>query len=607
MQTQQITNVALNLLRPSPRNVRKEVPKEKDLRELAASIAAEGLLQGLVVTEHKNGRGIHYEVEAGQRRLAAMNLLVDDGKLKKTAAIPVTIIPIEQATSASLAENTARKDMCAADQLVAFQAMVNEGKSVEDIAARFGVTPKVVERRLKLANCAPFLIEELRAERLSLDVLMAFAITDDHEAQRAVWKGLSEWQRNNPNVIRQLLTKDEISTKTDRLAKFVGLKAYEKAGGPVRRDLFSESGESYLQDVALVQTLATEKLTKVAEEIKAAEGWAWSLVTLSLDQAEFSRYGEVSPTKRAATKQEAKHLKKLETEYRNLCDKDELSDTQEDRRVELHELIEQAEEALLEFGPKQKAKAGVIVTISHSGALEIRKGQVRPEDMKEAKKAKKKVKGGKTAGGEAVERDYSADLTRGLSSYFTSALQAQVATKPHVALALVVHSLIGDGRLSGGQLTKLRVETARLQTNAPDIEEGGAAKALAEASDAVTRGVPEEGALAFLLELPSERLLEWLAVLVAPGIDAVTSGAELDGDAQVAARAAGLNISDWWKPTAENFFKRVNKEQLAAAAKEGMPEAEAKEVANLPRKGEMVAKVEAALKDSTWVPPFLRL
>jgi ParB family chromosome partitioning protein len=75
----------------------------------------------------------------------------------------------------------------------------------------------------------------------------------------------------------------------------------------------------------------------------------------------------------------------------------------------------------------------------------------------------------------------------------------------------------------------------------------------------------------------------------------------------VAARAAGLNISDWWKPTAENFFKRVNKEQLAAAAKEGMPEAEAKEVANLPRKGEMVAKVEAALKDSTWVPPFLRL
>jgi hypothetical protein len=169
--------------------------------------------------------------------------------------------------------------MSAADQIVAFKTIVAEGKSIEDVAARFGITPKVVESRLKLANCADFLIEVLRAERVSLDVLMAFAITDDHEAQRAVWKGLSEWQRNNPNCIRQLLTKDELNTKTDRLAKFVGLKAYEKAGGQVRRDLFSESGESYLQDIGLVQKLATEKLTKVADEIKAAEGWAWTLVT----------------------------------------------------------------------------------------------------------------------------------------------------------------------------------------------------------------------------------------------------------------------------------------------------------------------------------------
>jgi ParB family transcriptional regulator, chromosome partitioning protein len=225
MQTQNITSVAFNLLRPSPRNVRKEEPKEKDLRELAASIDAEGLLQGLVVTEHKSGRGIHYEVEAGGRRLAAMSLLVEDGKLKKTVPVSVTIIPLEQATSASLAENTARKEMSVADQLVGFLALTNEGKTTEEVAARFGVTPKVVERRLKLANCAPFLIDELRAERVSLDVLMAFAITDDHEAQRAVWKGLSSWQRSNPNAIRQLLTKDEVSTKDDRVAKFVGLKA----------------------------------------------------------------------------------------------------------------------------------------------------------------------------------------------------------------------------------------------------------------------------------------------------------------------------------------------------------------------------------------------
>jgi ParB family chromosome partitioning protein len=130
---------------------------------------------------------------------------------------------------------------------------------------------------------------------------------------------------------------------------------------------------------------------------------------------------------------------------------------------------------------------------------------------------------------------------------------------------------------------------------------------LAGAADKVAALIPEEGALAFLLEQPVERLLEWLAILVVPGINAVTADASLEADAQVAARAAALNVADWWKPTGENFFKRISKDQLVESVREAAPGAVAEEIAKLPRKGEMVSRVEAALKDTAWLPPFLRL
>jgi ParB family chromosome partitioning protein len=73
-----------------------------------------------------------------------------------------------------------------ADQFEAFAALVAEGRPIEDIAADFGVTPLVVQRRLKLANVSPRLLADYRAgEGVSLEQLMALAVTDDHAAQEA--------------------------------------------------------------------------------------------------------------------------------------------------------------------------------------------------------------------------------------------------------------------------------------------------------------------------------------------------------------------------------------------------------------------------------------
>ena len=94
-----------------------------------------------------------------------------------------------------LTENVQREAMHPGEQFDAFAALVAEGRPVEDIAADFGVTPLVVRRRLKLANVSPRLLADYRADAITLDQLMALAITDDHTAQEAAFDDAPQWQR----------------------------------------------------------------------------------------------------------------------------------------------------------------------------------------------------------------------------------------------------------------------------------------------------------------------------------------------------------------------------------------------------------------------------
>lgn len=64
-------------------------------------------------------------------------------------------------------------------------------------------------------------------------------------------------------------------------ALFVGIDAYEAAGGCVLRDLFQSDDGGWLQDPALLDRLTAEKLKTKADEI-AGEGWRWIEVAVSL-------------------------------------------------------------------------------------------------------------------------------------------------------------------------------------------------------------------------------------------------------------------------------------------------------------------------------------
>jgi ParB family chromosome partitioning protein len=49
-----------------------------------------------------------------------------------------------------------------ADEFVALAKLIGQGKSVEDVAAAFGITPLVVKRRMKLATVSPKLMTQFR-------------------------------------------------------------------------------------------------------------------------------------------------------------------------------------------------------------------------------------------------------------------------------------------------------------------------------------------------------------------------------------------------------------------------------------------------------------
>src|SRR6185312_2302427 len=212
--------------------------------------------------------------------------------------VPCLTVSYDRAVQISLAENSGREPMHPADEFEAFRQLIDAGQSIDDVAARFGVTPLVVERRLKLANVSPKFIALYREGEITLEHLMAFAVIDDPGRQEQVWASLKAFDRT-PVMLRRALTDEEVSLR-EPMARYVGIKAYEKAGGIVHRDLFAEEESDVRLDGELVRKLATAKLEKCAERLRK-EGVAWVHVRPEFDYADRAAYGHVKTALRDPT------------------------------------------------------------------------------------------------------------------------------------------------------------------------------------------------------------------------------------------------------------------------------------------------------------------
>ena len=241
-------DVPLNKLILSQANVRR-VKAGVSIEELAEDIARRGLLQSLSVRPVLDGEGQEtgvYEVPAGGRRFAALQLLAKQKRLSKTVRVPCIVRTDGLAEEDSLAENTMREALHPLDQFRAFRTLREHGLGEEEIAARFFVTPAVVRQRLKLAAASPKLLDLYAGDELTLEQLMAFCVSGDHARQEQVWDALARSHSREPYAIRRLLTEHAVKA-SDKRAVFVGAEAYEAAGGSVARDLFQQPGKHLRQ------------------------------------------------------------------------------------------------------------------------------------------------------------------------------------------------------------------------------------------------------------------------------------------------------------------------------------------------------------------------
>lgn len=610
------------LARRSKRNVR--TTPRLSIPELAASISRVGLLQNLIVIAAADGE--QYEVVAGDRRLTALKLLAKKKRIPADVEVPCLLVADASARTVSLAENVQRENMHPADQFVAFAALVKEGRPLEDIAADFGVSPLVVQRRLRLANVSPRLLADYRAEAVTLEQLMALAVTDDHAAQEAAFYGAPTWQRG-PSALRERLTEREINAMHP-LVRFVGLDAYTVAGGGIRRDLFAEGDAgTYLTDAALLETLVRDKLDALAEGVRA-EGWAWVDATPHISHADRQAFQNAPRQRREPNAREARRIASLQTRLEKIdaeledaydAEDEDKTGALESRREQVAGELQAVEDALQGYAPDVRAVAGAIVTLDREGEAVIHRGLLREAEAKALRTLEKLRRGFGSAEGEAINDEHedaddapkaaslSDRLAQRLSAHRTAALQIEVARHPHVALAALVHGMVqtvlhpdayGDGLPLGVRLTV----QDRLEGIAPDWPESRAAAALRTLQEVAGEALPQGSAELFtaLLVKSQDELVQLLAVCVAATVDAVTPRATQHQPGTELAQAVGLDMAVWWKPTDEGYFRHIAKPAILEAVGQFAPEHVTRLVKL--KKADIASEAERLADGTGWMP-----
>ncbi|EIG61274.1 ParB/RepB/Spo0J family partition protein [Bradyrhizobium sp. WSM1253] len=649
-------DIPFNKLVLSQSNVR-HVNAGISIEQLAESIAQRTLLQSLnvraVVDAEGNETGM-FEVPAGGRRYRALELLVKQKRMAKTQAVPCVVREGGIAEDDSLAENDERIGLHPLDQFRAFQTLSGAGLSDEDIAARHFVTPAVVKQRLRLASVSPKLHDLYADDGMTLEQLMAFSVTADHARQEQVWDNVSRSGYDEPYQIRRMLTENAVRA-SDRRVQFIGLDAYEQAGGGVLRDLFEHDDGGWLQDVALLDRLVTEKLKAEAEPI-AAEGWKWISVAVEFPYGHADGLRELegksvdlSPEEQATIDALNAEQARLESDYQ---DADELPDEVEQRLGEIETALAAFEDRPMIYDPAEIVRAGVFVCIDSEGRLSVDRGYVRPEDDLSAHDPDvgqgadtQSIEG--TAAGTSVQRRVIAvaggatdteeddeDATKPLpdrlitelTAHRTLALRDALAENPAIAFQAVLHNFVLTAFYrfaSSGSCLEIGLRTPTFPAQAPGLRESASAKAVEARHESWKARLPdsENDLWNALTALDGGAQASLFAHCASFAVNAVYEpanrynqgrvsahgvGSRL-GQADVLARAIGLDmVQAGWKPTVDNYLGRVTKPRILEAVREARGESSAQLIDHL-KKADMAKEAERLLDGSGWLPEPLRL
>lgn len=443
IQIARLLTVPLDQLEPGKdENARQSVDDVATVRELAASILTDGLLQPLLVwrgaMERREKDDAVFVVD-GNRRLAALNWLKFEGTLPEglnsVPAIESDAGSLEAALRQSLSANELRVPLHPVDRYRAFARSMGQGKSTGQIALAYAVPERAVKQSLALGELHAEVLQAWRDGQIEEETARAFTLTPDQDMQLATFRRLQKAVRLHPDHVREALIGAE---SVGHLVEWVTPEKYEESGGQVLRDLFGT--DHGVSDRALLHAMAGAKLEGFADAALAS-GWVWA-ETLDAVPPAARTWTRLDIKPRFTPEQRARReeiVRRVQTISRGADDHD---GHEEDYGALVAELKRLDQEGRMAGATaKQRAVSGCILSVDPSGALLIEYGVVRPAEQKEVP-AKDLPPGRREARQKKKAADGMSDaLALRLSVSLTKAVAECVAEDTRVALALLAAGL----------------------------------------------------------------------------------------------------------------------------------------------------------------------
>jgi len=624
-------SIPLNKLVESKKNVRKRSNPAADAW-LKADIAARGLLQNLVVNAIARGK---FEVTAGGRRLKQLKALAKDKAIKKTEPITCLVKNGEahEIREISLAENFQRVKLNPADEAEAFQDIVNDGTSVEDVAIRFGQTVRFVEGRLRLAKLAPVVFEALASGDITLDIAKAYGATSDVERQAQVFEEVSgAYYQITPDSIRRMVL-DASVLASDPRAVLVGRDAYLEAGGKIDRELFDDDESESWVDVALLERLAAEKMEWRADEIKGQHGLAWVKPTLDCYVSHELIEGlNRLPTELEPLSEEAlARLSELEIEYDGEAVILENEDSSEDDVFAAEKRVSEIEQEMRALNNRKpvladelRSEAGAFLALGNDGVPTLvpqyytDKADVGHEDegvelVEEGEAAKPK------------RAALSKRLVDELAMQRRDILSLHVASDPALALDFMIFTLADsdshDWRAQ--EASTLKGPAAHGPAHNFEAKDAPASASLAELRGSLDEswkaGTTDVERFVAFRAMSNDARSAWLGHVVSRTL---VASLNVEGDRQVSLHdylggILEIDMAAWWRPTAANYFDRVPKAKTLGGMQEvgglelsnrygASKKADLAATAERIFSGNFIAEAEVKQEAAQWVPDAMR-
>ena len=543
----------------------------------------------------------------------------------------------------SLAENIQRAPLHPLDQFRAFLTLREKGKSEEEIAAAFFVSVAVVRQRLRLAAVSPRLLDVYAEDGMTLDQLMAFTVNPDHARQEQVWEALQRSYNKEPHQIRRMLTEGAVRA-SDKRAQFVGIGAYEAAGGIILRDLFNSDDGGWLQDPGLLDRLVTEKLEREAEAIRA-EGWKWIEVAPDFPYGHTYDLRRLIGEQRALTEEETAAHAALRAEFDKL----------EETYAEANEFPKRSISGCPRSRPRWRRSTsarwsttrprspapaplsastgpGLCGSNAAMSGLKTNRRSRRPRAARMmapatrpglARRPRTPPIADPAAAVEAAPEPAEEDdgvrpipdrLVTELTAHRTLALRDALAKDPDIAFVAALHALCLRLFYRYGLNTCLEIEpkSAMFGSQAPGLADTASAQAIDARHDAWTAQLPKEpGALwDALLAFDHDSRQGLFAHCVGLTVNAVSEvynrRPKAIAHADRLAQAVALDMAAvGWRPPSKIIWRASPRARIVEAVREANGDAAAERIRPL-KKAEMAKAAEDLLTGSGWLPEPLR-